>query len=108
MLLPPWSADPGLLQPGSAASSRGMQGRDEWRRPAAFAQIISSKAIWEVALATKKSDSLGKYLGPLPLSQAGSQQPEADVWGWSPEGFQSTRVKDPPSLCREILLSISG
>ncbi|KAK4811936.1 hypothetical protein QYF61_017885 [Mycteria americana] len=71
VLLPPWSADPGPLEPVSTASYPGMQGRDEWRCPAAFVQIISSKTIWEVALTAKKSDGLGKHLGPL--SPVGSQ-----------------------------------
>lgn len=54
MLLPPWSADPGPPELVSATSSPGMPGRDEWRRPAAFVQIISSKTIWEVALTSKE------------------------------------------------------
>lgn len=106
VLLPPRSADPGLPEPASTASSPGMQGRDEWRHPAAFAQIISSKTIWEVALTAKKSNGLGKHLGPL--SPVGSQQREADVWRRRPGGVQSTAVKDPPSLCMAILLSQSG
>lgn len=106
MLLTPWSADPGPPELASTTSSPGMRGRDEWRGPAAFAQIISSKTIWEVALTAKKSDGLGKHLGLLSL--VGSQQREADVWEWRPGGFQSTGVKDPPSLCMAILLSQSG
>lgn len=64
MLLPPWSADPGL-QSWRAPPTPWDKSQDKWRRPAAFAQIISSKTIWEVALTAKKSDGLGKHLGPL-------------------------------------------
>lgn len=64
------------------------------------------RTIWEVALTSKESDGLGKHLGPL--SPVGSQQQEADVWGWRPGGFQSAGVKDSPSLCLAIRLSQYG
>lgn len=104
VLLLPWSAGP---EPESTASSPGMRGWDEWRRPAAVAQSVSSATIWEVALTAKKSDGFGKHLGPL--SPVGSQQREADVWGWRTGGFSINRREGPSiPLHGNSPLSISG